>query len=257
MIGRLDGIKILVTREEEKAWETAAEIEERGGIPYVFPMIETRQLDNLEALEGALRRLDSFSSIVVQSRKGVEVLLNKAKEIGVDIGKWGGRVFAVGEKTREALSDFDINNCLVPSREDAEGLVSLLKQEGGRRVIVVRAKEGSDVVVRELSREGVEVVDCVAYETSCRNPSEDEVQMLIEGRRPDVAMFLSPSAFRCLISCLGAECAKTFLGGVKIAVIGGTTASEVIKRGYEVHIKAIKPTVGSLLDAISSYFPRV
>jgi len=256
MIGRLDGIKILVTREEEKARETAQEIEKRGGVAYVFPVIETRRLDRLEALECALRRLDSFSCIVVQSRKGVEVLLEKAREMGVDIEKWKGRFFAVGEKTREALLDFGIRNCLVPSRQDAEGLVSLLKQEKEKRVIVVRAREGRDVVVKELINEGLEVVDCVAYETSCRKCSEEELRMLVEGEKPDVAMFLSPSAFGCLLSSLGSERALTFFGEVKIAVIGETTGSEVIKRGYQVHIMAPKPSLSSLLDAISFYFAK-
>lgn len=256
MKGRLDGIKILVTREEDKALETAEEIRERGGLPYVFPMIETRQCDDLESLEGGLKELDRFSCIVVQSRKGVEVLFSKAKEMGVDIGKWRGRFFAVGEKTREALFNFGLENCVVPSRQDADGLLSLLKQEREKRVIVVRAKEGRDIVVRGLREEGVEVVDCVAYETSCRKCSEDEVRKIIEGEKPDVAMFLSPSAFRCLFSCLGDNRAKAFFGAVKIAVIGETTAGEVVKAGYEVHIKAQKPTLESLLDAISCYFAK-
>lgn len=255
-VSRLDGQVVLVTREADKAAETARVIEERGGIPLVFSAIETVPPEDLGPLYDAVRSLDSYDWVAFPSRTAVAALVRACADLGVSLERSGRpRFAAVGEGTARALADHGIRDVVVPAatRRDAQGLAEVLIRLGvaGARVLIPRAEQGREVLATALREAGASVSEVVAYRTLPRAVPEDEVKALLGGPRPDAALFFSPSAFHGLLNALGADRARAFLSGVILCAIGRTTARAMSDAGLPPDTIAAAPSVEAALDAVA------
>ncbi len=250
------GLHILVTREADKAAETARRIEERGGIPLVFPTIETVPPEDSGPLRDALADLGSWDFVAFPSRTAVAMVVRACADLGRSLPRAGRpRFAAVGEGTARALVDLGVRDILVPdpSRQDGEGLADALVRLGvaGARVLIPRAEQGREVLATTLRDAGASVTEVVAYRTLPRAVPEAEVRALIEGPRPDAALFFSPSAFSAFLGALGDVRARAFLSGVVLCAIGRTTARAMSAAGLPPRTVPPRPSVDAALDAIA------
>lgn len=232
----LAGWRILITREADKAAETARRVEERGGVPLVFPTIESAPPLDPGPLEEAVRTLDARDWVVFPSRTAVAAVVQACADLGVTLRRPGRpRFAAVGEGTARALEDHGVRDVLLPDpdRRDADGLAAALIRSGvsGANVLIARAEQGREVLAAALRDAGASVTEVVAYRTLPRVVPEDEVQALLSGPRPDAALFFSPSAFRAFLAALGDARARDFLAGAVLCAIGRTTARAMSDAG--------------------------
>lgn len=257
----LFGLRILVTREAEKAAETARAIEARGGIALVFPTIKTAPPQDPEPLRNAVRALASFDWVAFTSRTAVAAFVRECEEIGLPLCWLGGpRFAAVGQGTARALFDIGVQDVLVPDRgqEDAEGLARALTNicPSDARVLILRAEKGRDVAGSLLRQQGLRVSEVVAYRTIPRRVTQGEVKALLDGPRPDAALFFSPSAFHAFLHALGEDRARAFLSPSILCAIGRTTAEAMTKAGHSPQTVADSPSDEAALAALARALAR-
>ena len=248
----LFGKRILVTREAEKARETARLIEARGAIPVVFPTIEIVAPADVGPLEEAFQRLAEFDWVVVSSRTGVAVLLDVARRMGAGLA--GPRFAAVGQVTAAELRQAGAGEVLVPRRQDADGLLSAMLDAGAAvaHVLVLRAEKGREVLVDGLVAAGARVEPVVAYRTVTRTCDGLEIRSLLQGPAVDAAVFLSPSAFEAFLSIAGEGPARRFLAPARLLAVGPTTAAAMRRAGFEPAHVPDEPSVARALDFLDS-----
>ncbi len=125
----------------------------------------------------------------------------------------------------------------------AESLLAALKEQNisGRRVLLVRAKEGRDVIPRGLTEAGAEVRDLAVYQTV--NPVWPEP---LPGY-PDLVTFTSSSTAAGLAALIPLEERKKY----PAASIGPVTTETAVSLGFPVLAEAEESTIDSLVRAVA------
>ena len=137
----LHGRTIAVTRARPQASALAARLRELGAAVVEAPAIRVR------SLEAELPDLSRYDLVCVTSPNGAHALFERLGATGLDARALAGRTLAaIGPGTARALADHGIRADLVPDRAVAEGLVEALADTEVRRALVVRAREGRDVL---------------------------------------------------------------------------------------------------------------
>ena len=110
--------------------------------------------------------LDGFDLVCVTSPNGAHELWARLDAAGLDARALAGaRLAAIGPGTARALLEHGLRADVVPARAVAEGLVEALADVPVRRALLVRGREGRDVLPDALRARGAEVEVLVLYET--------------------------------------------------------------------------------------------
>lgn len=264
----LFGLRVLVTRARAQASELADRIEELGGEPYEYPVIETRMpaSDEVEAsVRKALEQAESYDWVLLTSVNGVDYFFRWLERCGTDIRRFHRAKFAaVGPKTAEALAARGIRADLQPAVYTAEGLLDELAAQSAiapnDKVLLPRGNLARDLLPEELGRRGAIAVDIDVYETVSVGAEDAFLLDLLQKERIHVVTFTSSSTVRGLLDALrrlGAEDPVALLGRAAIACIGPITADTARQCGLRVDIMAQASTLEGLVDALKTYKPTI
>ena len=232
----LHGRTIAVTRARAQASALAARLRELGAAVVEAPAIRTRPLD------AELPDLALYDLVCVTSPNGAQVLFDRLDAAGLDARALAGRtVAAIGPGTARALAEHGIRADLVPERAVAEGLVDTLAGVAVRRALVVRAREGRDVLPDALRARGAEVDVLALYETVAEPLDEDTARAAASA---DYVTFTSASTVRFFLAAAGA------LDGPRLASIGPATSAALREAGLEPHLEADPHTPDGLVAAL-------
>jgi uroporphyrinogen III methyltransferase/synthase len=257
----LFGRRILVTRPEHQAEETARAIRERGAEAVVVPAIEIGPPPDPSALQRSLDRLAAYDVVAFTSANGVHRVMDALHAEKRDARAFGGaRVAAIGPGTEAALRDRGIVADLVAKEFRGEGLAASIlgsfsaERQTKGKVLLLRALVARDALPAALNAAGFEVDVVAAYETkpAPRAAIESPRADLLAGRI-DVATFTSSSTVRELVTALGPD-APALLANVVVATIGPVTADTAREHGLTVAVSADAYTVPGLLDALERHF---
>jgi uroporphyrinogen-III synthase len=247
---RLDGHRVLVTREADRAAPVAARVVARGGIPVLFPTITTLAPRDPAPLQAAAAHLHDYDWVAVSSRIGVEALATAVRSAGGSMAAGERpRYAAVGAGTAEALRSVGVPVALVPDRQDADGLLAAMRAAGAgdAHVLIVRGEAGRDVLADGLRADGARVDFVVGYRTGTAHRSPADIHVLRAGGPLDAALFMSPSSFHGWVENLGAD-ALPWLDGVFVVAIGHVTADALVAGGRSPDAVAPVPSVDAMLD---------
>ena len=251
----LFGRRILVTRAAERTDALLARLENAGAEAIAAPTIVLENVEDGSALDRALAELESFDWILFTSAHGVDVFFTQLFASGGDARRLGSaRLAAIGPATADALLHRGLRADLVPAEFRAEGLVARLVPEvRGKRVLLPRAEGARDVLPRELTRAGAEIVDVATYRAKRVSALPERARELLYRDAVDAITFTSSSTVRNLHSLLGSDAvAKT--GGARIAAIGPVTAETARSLGWRVDVEAREFTGEGLARALIDYF---
>jgi uroporphyrinogen III methyltransferase/synthase len=255
----LFGVRVLVTRARSQASELVEKIDELGGEPYEFPVIETRFSQSaaaVDAIQAAVAHAESYDWVVLSSVNGVDYFFRWLERTGTDIRRFHrARFAAVGPQTADALTARGVRADVLPEKFRAEGLLESLAQamKPGQKALLPRGDLARDVLPRELRRLGVEPVEIDVYETvlaGSRDPFL--VEMLREGEIHAVT-FTSSSTVVNLLEALrrcGVGDPAALLRGVDIVCIGPVTAQTAEEHGLHVTALAATSTIDGLVQAL-------
>ncbi len=273
----LAGKRVLVTRAEGQASETAELLKKAGAIPVVVPTIAIGPPTDPAAAERAIANLAAYDWVVFTSGNGVE----KTREVLVRAGKdasvlAGRKLAAVGTKTAAALERHALRAQVVAREQKGEGLAAdlLAAIKVPARVLLLRAEVARDVLPDALRAAGADVDVATVYRTSAPPDLRPKLTALLGDRGGDAVdakdaadgkdaidargtvdaiLFTSSSTVRNVVDALGPG-AAALLSKVVVAVIGPITEQTAAEAGVRVDVRPSVYTTEALVAELAKHF---
>jgi len=253
----LAGRVVVVTRPRAQARAFAALLEEAGASVLLVPTIVIEPPASWELLDRALERLDDYQWAVFTSVNGVEMARRRLEALGRNAGALRGRrLAAIGPATAEALRGMGLEPEVVPEEYVAEGLAEHLRGliRPGDRVLLARAAETRDVLVRELEAAGARVDEVPAYRTRPAGEDASELRRALADGRVDVVTFTSSSTVRHFAALFAPADLRRLLSTVTVACIGPVTRDTARELGLDTRIVPKEYTIPALAQAIVDHY---
>jgi uroporphyrinogen-III synthase len=208
-------MRVLVTRPEEDARETAARLKARGHESIVAPLISIRFID------GPVIDLANVRALIATSSNGVRALARRTPWRGVIL-------FAVGHQTAATAQSEGFKEVL-SADGDAVALADLVARSAVARtgpLVHATGREASGVLVAELARKGFDVRREVLYETPAVQSLPSAAATALREGVLDAAIFFSQRTARIFCDCvtetgLAPQCAGLIAGCISRATADG------------------------------------
>jgi uroporphyrinogen III methyltransferase / synthase len=251
----LTGRVVLVTRAREQAGAFAELLEAAGARVLLIPTIAIEPPASWAPLDAALG--GEFAWAIFTSVNGVDMVRRRVGATGQGRGLLErARLAAIGPATAAALVDWGLTPEVVPDEYVAEALVERLRPlvRPGDRVLLPRAAETRDLIVRELAALGAAVVEVAAYRTRSATERAPGLRAALAEGRVDVVTFTSSSTVRSFCALFGAAELPRLMAGVAVACIGPITRATAQGRGLTPEIVPEDYTIPALARAIVAHF---
>lgn len=233
----LANLRILVTRPREQAVQLAQRIEQAGGIPLQFPLLDIAAAQDTQALQQQISRLAQFDLAIFISPNAVQygmAAIRSASNVSLpcppknvrikpsDSGAADGqqlpqsagcasnvslpptlKIATIGQGSAKALRELGIADVIAPAeRFDSEGLLALpeLQHVAGWRVMILRGDSGRELLGDTLKARGATVEYVTCYQRS--KPLQDVAELL--NATPDAITVTSSEALGYLWNMLDA-----------------------------------------------------
>jgi uroporphyrinogen-III synthase len=253
----LAGKRIVVTRSRSQASELCRLLEELGGRPYEFPVINIDWPDDLGPLDAALARLDTFDWVLFTSPNGVEMFWERLLQTQTDPQMiTHTQVAAVGPKTAAALEKRGVAVAAVAEEFVGEGLLKTLEDRigPGDQILLPRANIARKQLPDTLRQIGCVVTEVDAYQTLAVTDNVDELVALFQAGQIDVVTFTSSSTVKYFLKALAGHDVNALLQGVLLAAIGPITAQTAADNGLQIDVMPATYTITDLVEALLKKF---
>lgn len=247
--------RILVTRAAHQAGKLSEGLRAAGVEPVEVPVLEIRPPNSYDALDAALRKIDSYDWIVFTSFNAIPFFQVRAMDCGIDMKHLSAKIAAVGKATAQAVEMFlHLTVALTPKEYVAESLLeSFVDLASGQRILLARATIARDLIPDTLRATGaiVDVVD--AYQNAIPQGAPEKLRAAI-GSGIVAATFTSSSSVTHL-----AEVARTAgiafpFSGVKAISIGPITSATLREHSWPPAAEADPHDIPGLIAAVISQF---
>lgn len=246
----LFGQRILVTRTIAQAPVLSRTLRELGAEPVELPAIDIIPDPFPERTRQAADDLPDYDWVIFTSTNGVDVFLEKVRQLGYDARRFGNaRIAAIGTATAERLRRNFIHPDFVPDDFVAEGLIDGLHEIGidGARILIPRAEVARARLPEGLREHGATVDVIPVYRTIPGTPDPRVIDRIDAGEI-DVVTFTSSSTVTNLIDMLDGDPCR--LRSAQIACIGPITESTAREYGLDVAITAGEYSIPGLINAL-------
>ena len=248
----LFGMRVLVVRPREQGLVFAHRLEVLGAIPIVVPAVTLEPPADWAPADRAIARLAEFDWLVFTSVNGVQAFMERIKHAQRDLRILGrARLAAIGPATATALAAFHLRADLVPAEFVSEALAAEMREQvAGRRVLLVRAEQGRDILRQELA--AVAQVQQIAVYRQQRNPNlEDLLSACWSEGPPHFVALTSSNIAQAILGALRPEQIDTIRSGtVQLVTISGVTSRAVREFGLPVAGEACPYTTEGILDKL-------
>lgn len=196
----LAGLKIAVTRPREQAVQLVRRIEQAGGIPLLFPLLDIAPAQDQQALHEQLSHLAQFDLAIFISPNAVQygmAAIRAAGKLPQNL-----KIATVGQGSAKALRELGVTSVIAPAeRFDSEGLLALpeFQDVAGWRVLIFRGDGGRELLGDTLKARGATVEYAACYRRS--KPQQDIAALL--DAAPDALTVTSSEALDYLWQMLG------------------------------------------------------
>ena len=244
--------RVLVTRAAHQAGKLSEGLRLRGFEPVEVPVLEIQPPLSFDALDAALRELESYDWLIVTSTNAVEALTARALKLAVPLAALEKlEIAAIGEATAKAVRKAGFDVALVPEKYVAESLAeSFMDRVRGKKILLARAEVARDVIPDALRAAGgtVDVVD--AYRNAIPEGAPEQLRRALE-QGIDAATFTSSSSVTHLADAARAAGLAFPFAGVKAVSIGPVTSQTLRAAGWEPAAEAEPSDIPGLIEALS------
>lgn len=247
------GQTVVVTRARQQASGLVSGLEKLGARVVQCPTIRVEALSETPELDAEIPLLMRQEWVVFTSANGVEQFFKRLGALSLDARAFGpALVAAIGPATSLALRKRGIRPDFVPESSISEAVAQGLLDSGaaGKRVLIVRAREGREVLEEKLREGGATVTSAPVYQTLPDNSNASQVRGLMESGALTWVSFTSSSTVKNFVEALGAEFVAQHRSSFKVAAIGPVTAETARKFGLEPDVIASSASVESLAAAL-------
>jgi uroporphyrinogen III methyltransferase/synthase len=243
----LFGRTVLITRPEHQSDDLAARLQNLGANVLRQPAIEIGPPSDWTPVDRAIERLPEFDWLVFSSSNGVEYFLGRLLSLGHDMRKLGDvRLAAIGPGTAAALAEFHLKADVQPDTYRAESLAeSLAPITRDKKVLLIRASRGREVLAEMLTAAGATVEQVVVYESRDVETANEDIAHALAAGNIDVTTVTSSAIAHSLVRLFGDNLRKT-----RLAAISPVTAATLTELGFAPAIVAVTYTTEGLVDAI-------
>ena len=235
----LAGRRVLVTRAAHQAGKLSERLRALGAEPVEVPVLEIRPPAGHDAIDLALRRLDSYDWLILTSANTVRAFAERAAELGLPLKPQGPlKVAAIGQATADAASKHGLPVTLIPGAYIAEAMVeALAKQAVGQKFLLARAEVARDVILDALRSVGAKVDVVDAYRNVMPETAPDLLSKALQ-QQIDAATFTSSSSVTHLAEAAQIAGVDFPFSGVAAISIGPITSKTLRELGWEPAIEA-------------------
>jgi uroporphyrinogen III methyltransferase/synthase len=243
----LFGQTVLITRPVGQADALADVLRDHGATILRQPAIQIGPPEDWRAVDIAIESLLQFDTVIFCSRNGVDYFLARLTETKHDIRDFGSaHIAVVGSQTAAALAKFGLRADSVPPDFRAASLAAeLAPTAASKRILIVRASRGSDVLATALTDAGADVTEVVAYQHQDVEQAEPEIRRLVEAGKIDWITVASSATATSLHRLFGAA-----LQQARIASLSPVTTQTLQDLGLQVSAEATTYTMQGLVEAI-------
>lgn len=261
----LFGMRVMVTRARSQASELVEMIEDMGGEPCEFPVIDIREPQEepaLSVIRNHLEEAESYNWLIFTSVNGVDYFFRHLRNFGIDVRRFhGARIAAVGSRTAESLAERGLIAEELPEKFHAESLLERIEPwlKAGERALLPRGDLARELLPLELAKRGVEAINLDVYETVVAGGQGDAAMEWLREGGIHMITFTSSSTVTNLLDLLrrkGVENPVALLANIPLASIGPVTTRTLKEAGLEVAIEAKQATLQGLLDSIADFRGR-
>lgn len=243
---QLAGRIVLVTRGTAKGERLGELLAGQGATVVRVPLIAVEPLAGSDALAAAVEGLRAGGPggwVVLTSQTGVRLLFEHIGAGSLD----GVAVGVVGPATRAALRSHGVEPELVAPGQTAQSLAEelALRDVDGRKVLVVAAAGGRDVVAPLLRRAGARVEVIAAYRSVLPPGAGDQLRSALSQALPDAVTFTSGSTVANFTRALDGLA----LPACPAVCIGPVTADAARAAGWAMVVTANEHTAEGVVAA--------
>ena len=241
----LSGKNILLTATRTLAEKMAKRFKETGANICEMSLIAIKEIE-IEK-EKLLSEINDSTHILFTSSNGVDIFFEQIKRYGIDIRSlYNKKICVIGSGSGEALNKYGVNADFIPSEFDSKSFLNeiLPKLDKDSKVLMLRAKIGSDVLPKGLKSAGISFSDIPVYDTIIDYRKKFELNKDMENF--DYVVAASASGAKALVEMI--EDKKMLLG--KVVSIGPVTTKALVELGIENIITAKQYDVEGIIDAI-------
>jgi uroporphyrinogen-III synthase len=248
----LAGRRVLVTRAAHQAGKLSERLGALGAEPIEVPVLEIRRPAGHDAIDLALRSLDSYDWLILTSANTVRAFAERAAELGLPLAPHVAlKVAAIGEATANAARKQGLPVTLIPGAYVAEAMVeALAKQAVGQKFLLARAAVARDVIPDALRAVGAKVDVVDAY----RNVMPEAAPTLLREALQypiDAATFTSSSSVTHLEEAARQAGIAFPFAGVAAVSIGPVTSKTLRELGWEPAAEAQRSDIRGLIEAVA------
>ncbi|MEM8780627.1 MAG: uroporphyrinogen-III synthase, partial [Cyanobacteria bacterium P01_G01_bin.49] len=251
---------VLITRAAEQSSQFSLMLQEQGAITLEMPALEILPPSSWQVLDRAIEELSSFHWLILTSANGVKFFFQRLRELGKDIRVLGQiKIAVVGKKTALFLKEYGLNPDFIPPNFVADSLVdnfpeNLLNQ----KILFPRVETGGrEVLVKELKKQGANVVEVPAYQSGCPEKIEFEVWQALQHKQVNIITFASSKTVKNFYTLLNQKLKSyseftvpSLLENICIASIGPQTSKTCYELFDRVDIEAEEYTLEGLTQAL-------
>ena len=240
----LNGKRIVITRPKDLCSSFSEKIRELGGEAIEFPCIKTKAINDLNIVKD----IREYNWLVFTSAFGVKAFFEALKSENLDVRiLYNIKIAVIGSGTSSEFEEMGIKVDLMPENYNvkalAKELVTQVKKD--EKVLLFRAKEGSNEINKIFDENNILYNDIPAYETIYDTEfCEFSSDIIISGDY-DYAAFTSASTVKGFVNSLP----NLDFTKVNALCIGEQTANEAIKYGMNVIISD-NATIESMIDSL-------
>ncbi|MDJ0736963.1 MAG: uroporphyrinogen-III synthase [Nostocaceae cyanobacterium] len=222
-----------------------------------MPALEIAAPSTWEGLDNAIANLSDFHWLILTSSNGVDYFFDRLMVLGKDVRALAGvKIAVVGEKTAQSLKKICLQPDFIPPNFVADSLVENFPEElSGKKVLFPRVESGGrEILVKELTVKGAEVVEVAAYQSCCPSSIPPEAELALKNQTIDIITFASSKTvkFFCqlLQRLLSEKSILNYLEDVCIASIGPQTSKSCQSLIGRVDVEAQEYTLEGLTQAL-------
>ena len=244
----LAGLNIVITRPREQAAELARRIEQFGGKPLLFPLLEIKAVHDDQLLREQISRLKQTDLAIFISPNAVRYGMAAIRAAG-DIPA-SMQIAAVGQSSAKALNELGVARVTAPTeRFDSEGLLALaeLQDVAGKQVMIFRGDGGRELLGDTLRARGAQVEYVTCYIRS--KPEMNAGDMLAAA--PSAISVTSSEALSHLWELLG-EPDRTRLADLPLFVPHERIATAARQQGWQ-HVTITESGDDGLLSGLIAW----
>ncbi|MEA5568433.1 uroporphyrinogen-III C-methyltransferase [Anabaena sp. UHCC 0399] len=255
----LTGKTILVTRSVGQSSQFSDRLTSFGAKVIEMPALEIGPPSSWEALDREINNLSKFHWLILTSTNGVDYFFDRLKVQGKDSRALAGvKIAVVGEKTSHSLQQRGLQADFIPQNFVADSLVQTFPEAlQGKKFLFPRVESGGrEVLVKEFTAKGAEVVEVAAYQSCCPSSIAPAAEFALKNGEIDVITFASSKTvqFFCqLVDSIFTSNVANALRGVCIASIGPQTSKTCHAFLGRVDVEAEEYTLEGLSQALITW----